>query len=393
MTRPLTEDQRLLQDSAREFFADRAPTKALRALRDAARPFDPPLWEQIAALGFAGAAVPEQHGGSGMGWRGLGLILEAAGRSLAASPLTQTGLVGVAAFRTLGDAAQCAQHLPRLATGEITTALAIDEGPHHAPGRISLTAVRDADRWRLDGMKRFVPDGATASHLLVAARTEASPGADGPLALFLIDASATGVRRRPLAMADSRGMADVELTGVRVDDSARLGGRASTAEAASALERVLDIARIGLASEMLGAADALLAMTLDHLKLRRQFGQAIGAFQSLQHRAARMFVDLELTRSCVIAAWDALDALDDPGATAEPGADSAGSIPMLASLAKARGADTLHLISNEAIQLHGGIGMTDAHDAGLYLKRARVLETLYGSAGWHRDRSARLEGY
>ncbi|MFM7708398.1 MAG: acyl-CoA dehydrogenase family protein, partial [Gammaproteobacteria bacterium] len=201
--------------------------------------------------------------------------------------------------------------------------------------------------------------------------------------------TAAGLTRKPLAMADSRGMADIGLTGVRVTDDARLNGDAGAGDT-GALERVLDIARIGLAAEMLGAADALFTLTLAYLKDRRQFGQPIGAFQALQHRAARMFVDLELTRSCVTAA---LDALDDAEGGDKAAAAATAQIPALASLVKARTGDTLHLVSNEAVQLHGGIGMTDAFDAGLYLKRARVLETLYGSAGWHRDRSARLEGY
>jgi len=385
----------LLQDSAREFFAERAPVSALRAERDAGRPHDPQLWREIAELGFVGAAVPEEHGGSGMGWRALGIVLEAAGRTLVASPLTQTGLVGVAAVRALGNEAQRARLLPLLAAGTVTTALAFDEGAHHAPTGIAMRAVREGDGWRLDGRKRFVPDGATASHILVTALAAPAPGAAETLALFVVDAAAPGVARRPLAMADSRGMADIELTGVRVTDDMRLSGRTDlgstmTDAGAAGLERVLDIARIGLAAEMLGAADALFTLTLAYLKDRRQFGQPIGAFQALQHRAARMFVDLELTRSCVTAA---LDALDDAEGGDKAAAAATAQIPALASLAKARAGDTLHLVSNEAVQLHGGIGMTDAFDAGLYLKRARVLETLYGSAGWHRDRSARLEGY
>lgn len=389
MTRPLTEDQRLLQDSAREFFTERAPVSALRAERDAGRPHDPQLWREIAELGFVGAAVPEEHGGSGVGWRALGIVLEAAGRTLVASPLTQTGLVGVAAVRALGDEAQRARLLPLLAAGTVTTALAFDEGAHHAPTGIAMRAVREGDGWRLDGRKRFVPDGATASHILVAALAAPAPGAAETLALFVVDATVPGVARRPLAMADSRGMADLGFDGVRVGDDARLSGDAGAGDT-GALERVLDIARIGLAAEMLGAADALFTLTLAYLKDRRQFGQPIGAFQALQHRAARMFVDLELTRSCVTAA---LDALDDADGGDKAAAAATAQIPALASLAKARAGDTLHLVSNEAVQLHGGIGMTDAFDAGLYLKRARVLETLYGSAGWHRDRSARLEGY
>ncbi len=390
MTRPLTEDQRLLQDSAREFFAERAPVKALRAERDAGRPHDPELWREIAELGFAGAAIPEELGGSGMGWRALGIVLEAAGRTLVASPLTQTGLVGVAAVRALGNDAQRARLLPALAAGTVTTALALDEGAHHAPTRIAMRAVRDGDGWRLDGLKRFVPDGATASHILVAALAAPAPGAAETLSLFIVEATASGLHRKPLAMADSRGMADLGFTAVHVGDDARLGAGAGVGDPTAALERVLDIARVGLAAEMLGAADALFSLTLAYLKDRRQFGQPIGAFQALQHRAARMFVDLELTRSCVAAA---LDALDDAEGSDKAAAAAAAQIPALASLAKARAGDTLHLVSNEAVQLHGGIGMTDAFDAGLYLKRARVLETLYGSAGWHRDRSARLEGY
>jgi alkylation response protein AidB-like acyl-CoA dehydrogenase len=249
-----------------------------------------------------------------------------------------------------------------------------------------MRAVREPGGWRLDGHKRFVPDGATASHLLIAALAAPTPDAPEGLTLFCVPGSTSGLVRKPLAMADSRGMADLDLTAVRVAEDAVLG---SVGEAATALEAVLDTARIGLAAEMLGAADALFALTLDHLKTRRQFGQPIGAFQSLQHRAARMFVDLELTRSCVLAALDALDDAAGAGRSVQ----SAAQVAPLASLAKARAGDTLHLVSTEAVQLHGGVGMTDAYDAGLYLKRARVLETLYGTAGWHRDRSARLDGY
>jgi alkylation response protein AidB-like acyl-CoA dehydrogenase len=266
----------------------------------------------------------------------------------------------------------------------------LDEGAHHAPSRIAMRAVREPGGWRLEGQKRFVPDGATASHLLIAALAAPSPDAPEGLSLFCVAGAAVGLVRKPLAMADSRGMADLDLTAVRVADDAVLG---TVGEGASALEGVLDTARIGLAAEMLGAADALFALTLDHLKTRRQFGQPIGAFQSLQHRAARMFVDLELTRSCVLAALDALDDAAGVSTSVRSAAAQGASLASLASLAKARAGDTLHLVSNEAVQLHGGVGMTDAYDAGLYLKRARVLETLYGTAGWHRDRSARLDGY
>lgn len=379
MGRPLTDDQRMLQDAARDFFADRAPVAALRAERDQGRPFDPALWREAAALGFAGALVPEELGGSGMGYRALGVVLEAAGRTLAATPLLQTGWVGVETLLVAGTAAQRTALLPALATGSLTTALCIDEGAHHEPSRIALVATRTESGWRIDGRKRYVADGATADRLIVVAREDAAPR------LFWVDAGSAGLSRRPLAMADSRGMADIRFDAVALPaDALLVGAGTGSADdpARAAVERILDVARIGLAAEMSGAIDALFALTLDHLKTRKQFGQPIGAFQALQHRAARLSVEIELTRSCILAA---LDALDD-GAPPQ-------QLAALASLAKARAADTLQHMSNEAVQLLGGIGMTDAHDAGLYLKRARVQAALYGSAAWHRDRSAKLEGY
>ncbi len=174
-----------------------------------------------------------------------------------------------------------------------------------------------------------------------------------------------------LITVDSRGAADLRFENVEAD--ALNGG-------ADVLDQILDRARIGLAAEMLGQASEAFEITSEYLKTRKQFGQVIGGFQALQHRAAKMFTELELTRSCVMAALDALDR-------------DAKDIPALASLAKARAAETLHLVSNELVQMHGGIGMTDAHDAGLYLKRARVAEGLYGGASYHRDRYARLNGF
>ncbi len=376
MSLALTEDQQLLKDSARGFFADKAGVANLRANREARRPYDEALWSEIVAMGFPGALIPEAHGGSEMGFRAMGVVLEAAGRTLAASPLLQTGLVGASAFLIAGEPAERDAYLARIAAGDITVALAVDEAAHHDPVKIALAARRTGSGWSLSGTKRFVADGGTADLLIVAARTAGQPGDAHGLTLFYVDAHAPGVTRRPLAAVDSRGYADIHFDAVAVDGSQILG---IVDEGMAPLERLLDVSRIGVAAEMLGAIDSAFEMTMDYLKTRTQFGQLIGSFQALQHRAAKMLVEIELTRSCIVAALDALD-------------NGANDIREWASLAKARAADTLHLVSNETVQMHGGIGMTDQHDAGLYLKRARVQEALYGSAGFHRDRYARLMG-
>lgn len=362
------EEHRLLQDSAKAFMAKEAPPSALRALRDGASgaSFDAKLWAKMIELGWAGIAIPEAHGGSGLGYAGLGLLLEEIGANLAPVPLLSCALIAPAAFMLAGHVAQQNQWLPQIAAGQALFALAIDEGAHHAPAQTQARAIPEGTAWRIHGEKRMVADGQSADQLLVSAR-----GPDEGILLLRVAAKNQGTAIQALRTADGRGAADIRFDGALGE---ALGDRAAPIDA------VLDRARIGCAAEMLGQAQAAFAITAEYLRTRTQFGQAIGAFQALQHRAAAMLVDLELTRSCVLAALQALD-------------DKVGDIPALASLAKARAGETLHLISREMVQLHGGIGMTDAHDAGLYLKRARVLEALYGSASFHRDRYARLMGY
>lgn len=364
----LTEDETLVRDAAAGFVTDRAPVAAFRTARDAGKTYDAELWAEMAAMGWAGILVPEEHGGTGMGMRAAGVILEQLGRTLAASPFLSTAVIGASALMLAGSDEQKALHLPALAEGARTFALAVDDGAHHAPQGISLAAVRDADGWRLSGVKPFVPDGASADVLIVAARTS------GGVTLFLVDAAADGVTRTPLSTVDSRDAARITL------ESAAGEPLGPVDAGADLLDAVLDRARIAIAAEMLGTAQAAFDMTADYLKTRTQFGQVIGTFQGLQHRAAEMLADLEFSRSAVLAALHG----------AETGAND---LAQLASLAKARMGDTLHTVSNECVQMHGGIGMTDAADPGLYLKRARVAEALYGSAAFHRDRYARLIGF
>lgn len=378
MTFILTEDQQLLRDTALSFARDELPISRLRGLRDSgANGVDAEARAKLAELGFFGVLVPEAHGGSEFGMVGMGQIMEAQGRTLAATPLLQTAVVG-ASFLALGaNAAQQGEWLPKLASGELTTALGLDEGAHHAPWSVASEAVSNGAGYTLNGAKRFVPNGQFADLFLIVARSFGEAGDRHGLTVFLVPRDAAGLTVQPLSTVDAHGAAHLTLEDVNVPGSHVLG---PVDEAHDLLDAVLDRARIALAAEMLGSASAAFEITLEYLQTRKQFGQLIGSFQGLQHRAAIMFTELELTRSAVAGALSALDEGRD-------------DVPALASLAKARAGETLHLVTNETVQMHGGIGMTDEHDAGLFLKRARVVEALYGGEGFHRDRYARLNGF
>ncbi len=374
----LTEEQTMLRDAAKGWTTDSAPVGALRKLRDSksGASFDPAAWSEMGQMGWAGVIVPEEHNGSAFGYLGLGLVLEETGRTLVASPLLSTALIAASALNLAGTDAQKTAWLDKIALGEAVATLAVDETSHHAPARTALAATKAGDGFVLNGAKTFVIDGEAADLLIVAARTSGKPGDTDGLTLFLVPGDASGVTRTHLALADSRGAAQITFKDVSVGADAVLG---EVDKGWAVLEPTLDRAYAGLAAEMLGTANAAFEITLEYLKTRTQFGQLIGTFQALQHRAAKLFTDLETTRSCVEAALEAIDAGGDTRA--------------LASLAKAKACDVLHLASNEMVQMHGGIGMTDAHDSGLYMKRARVAEALLGGASFHRDRYARLQGF
>jgi alkylation response protein AidB-like acyl-CoA dehydrogenase len=374
----LNEEQTLLRDSAREWVKDKSPVSALRKLRDAEAPlgYDEKLWREIGEMGWSGIVVPEAHGGSDFGYLSLGLVLEEMGRSLAASPLVSSSLGAASALILGGNAAQKDAHLAKIASGELVATLAIDEGPRHAPETIAMKAKKTAEGYSLSGTKTFVPEGMAAGLFVVAARTSGKAGSTDGISLFLVPSDTKGVKRTRLKTMDSRGAASVTFKAVKLGADALLGGEG---QGWSILEPALDRTRAGLAAEMLGMAVEAFERTIEYLKVRVQFGQPLATFQALQHRAAHMFTQLELTRSCVEAALQSIDA-------------GSNDIRELASLAKARANETLHLVSNEMVQMHGGIGMTDAHDAGFYLKRARVVEALYGNAAYHKERFARLNG-
>lgn len=374
----LSEDQQMLRDTAMAFARDEMPVSHLRELRDGgANGVDAEMRGKLAELGFFGVLVPEEYDGVGLGMVAMGQIMEAQGRTIAATPLLQTAVMGASALILGGSEAQKAEWLPKIASGEATFALAVDEGTHHAPLNIATEAERNGQGYTLNGAKRYVPDGHHADVFIIAARTFGEAGQAHGISLFLVPNNADGLSVNALNTVDSHGAAHLTLEDVAVGEDSVLGAVDAGWEV---LEPTLDRGRIALAAEALGSAQAAFDMTLEYMQTRKQFGQLIGSFQSLQHRAAKMFTDLELTRSCIAAALSGVD-------------ENRNDMAELASLAKARASDLIHLVSNETVQFHGGIGMTDAHDSGLYMKRARVQEALLGGGSYHRDRYAKLNGF
>ncbi len=382
MSLVLSEDQQLLKDSAKAFVDQNAPVSVLRGLRDSkdAQGYDQNLWRQMFELGWAGMAIPEAYGGFEFGYGGLGVVLEESGRTLVSSPLIATVLLGASAINELGSDAQKSEFLPQVVSGELLLALAIDEKPHHRPCRIETSAGKSGEGYVLNGCKTFVLDGHIANKLVVVARTAGAIDDEAGLSVFLVDAAAEGVSINRSWMVDSRNSAMLSLNDVKVGADALLGAEGG---AYSSLTRVLDIGRIGVAAEMLGSMQQAFEITLDYLKQREQFGVLIGSFQGLQHRAAEMYSEIELCKSAVRAALAALDDADKTDA----------DIAEFASIAKAKLSEVATLVSNEAVQMHGGIGMTDEYDIGFYMKRARVAAAFLGDALFHRERYASLNGF
>ena len=377
----LTEEQSMIQEQAKTWASEEAPVAKFREMRDSGNElgFDKATWEAIAEIGWAGIIVPESLGGVEMGHLTFGVILEELGRQLTASPLFASGLIGANALLVAGSDAQKTEWLPKVGDGSSIVTLAVDEGPRHDPSRIALEASTAGEGFVLNGTKTHVLEGLAADQFVVAARTSGKPGETDGITLFLVPANAAGIDRSRLATTDSRGYARVTFAGVNVGNDAVLG---NVGDGFAPLDRILDRARAGLAAEMLGTAAQSFDMTLDYLKNRVQFGQPIGSFQALGHRASILFTEMEMARSCIEAALQAID--DD--------AEDANKIAKLCSLAKFKANAFLHHMSNELIQIHGGIGMTDEFDAGLFLKRARAAEATFGNEAFHRNRYATFAG-
>jgi acyl-CoA dehydrogenase len=375
----LNEEQQLLQSTAEDFFRDKAPVSALRKLRDEQSDdgFSRELWREMADMGWAGTFLPEQYGGLECGFTELGVVLQAGGRTLVASPLFSSVALGASAILLGGGEAQKDDLLPRIAGGDLLVSLALQEGAHHRPSAVSTRAIAGGDGFTLTGRKVHVADGHVADKLIVVARTDGNAGDKHGLTLFLLDRNRQGVRVERRIMVDSRNMAEVHLEGVEVSGDERLGDLHA---GYALLNRVLDRGNIALAAEMLGSLQAAFERTLDYLKQREQFGEPIGSFQALQHRAAKMFCEIELCRSLVLSALLAIDGGSE-------------DLSLAASMAKVQVSETFRLVSNEAIQMFGGIGMTDEEEIGFFLKRARVAQQMLGDEHYHLQRYAGLRGY
>ena len=376
----LTEDQELLAKTAADFVRAYSPVSRVRALRDAQDPvgFSRTLWKEMAELGWVGILIPEVYGGAGMGLAELAVVLEALGRTLAPEPFLSTVLLGGQLLTRAGSETQKQAWLPGIAAGDKILTVAYQEAhSRYDLHRIATKAEPQGEGWRLSGEKIQVLDGHTADGLIVSARTAGEQGHADGLTLFLVPQGAPGLTVTRQQRIDNRAVALVSLNGVRVDAESVVG---AAGEGGQVLSQVVDRAMVGLCAEMLGGMSQIFDDTLAYLKTREQFGVLIGTFQALKHRAARIFMEIELARSTVMAAARAADTGDE-------------ELEALVSLAKARCSDTFMLAANEAIQMFGGIGMTDEYDAGFYLKRARVAEMAFGDAAWHRDRWAGLHGY
>jgi len=375
----LTEEQELLKQTAKEFVQEKSPVSELRRLRDSADAtgFDSALWKEMAELGWASVIYPEEFGGMDLGYQELGQIFEECGRSLVANPLFSTVVLAGGCVLAGGNETQKKEILTAVAGGERLLALALQEGAHHDPYAVATTAEEAGGGYRLTGKKTFVLDGHVADQLVVVARTSGNSGDREGLTLFLVEPGTSGVSIRRTVMMDGRNSATVELSGAEVERSSVIGEVGAGAEI---LDPVLDRALAVISAEMLGTLSEAFDRTLEFLKTREQFGVVIGSFQALKHRAADMFVEIELSRSVVL---DALTAVDEGRADASA----------LASCAKARCNDTIFQVGNEAVQMFGGIGVTDEEEIGLFMKRARVLQFQLGNSNFHRDRFAALEGF
>jgi acyl-CoA dehydrogenase len=375
----LNEEQVMLKESAAGFLAEKASVSQLRALRDSdsERGFSDEIWREMAEMGWAGIAIPEAFGGLGYGYTGLGLVLEQAGRNLSPSPLQSTVLVSASVIGELGSELQKEQLLAAIAGGEKLVSLALQEGAHHAPLHSTLRAQRDGDNYVLSGSKVLVLDATVADTFIVIARTAGEPGEESGLSAFLVDAGAAGLAVERRSLMDSRSAGALVLENVRVPADSLLG---EPGAAWGGLNRALDIVSIGYAAELLGLSSEAFERTNAYLKERKQFGRVIGSFQGLQHRAAEMFAELELARSIVLQALHAIDAGEQ-------------DLALLASAAKAKLCEVAQRVTNEAIQMHGGIGMTDEHEIGFFIKRARVVQHLFGDYNYHLDRFAVRSGF
>jgi alkylation response protein AidB-like acyl-CoA dehydrogenase len=365
----LNDEQQMLSKTAHEFIRERAPAARIRTFRDSKDEvgFSRELWNEMAELGWLGLQIPEEYDGLGLGFFDLCVVLEQSGRELMPEPFVSTLLLGTQALLLGGTDAQKAALLPGIASGETLVSVA-----YEAVGSSKVGATQAGEGFEITGEKTQVLDGHLANHILVSAATS-----DSGSTLFLVDPKQQGVTIIRQHRIDGLNAAIVRLDGVSVGADAVVGELDS---GSTLLQAVIDRASVGLAAQMLGASEQAFADTIEYIKEREQFGVPIGSFQALQHRAVSVFTEIALTRSAVLAAARAID-------------DSPDDVERLASLAKAMASETFLHAAKEAIQMHGGIGVTDEHDIGFYMKRAQAAYMTFGKPSQHRQRWAELHGY
>ncbi len=375
----LNDEQTMLRDNTRGFLSKNAPVAHLRQLRDSRDKtgFSRELWKEMVAMGLSGILVPADYGGLGLGNVEAGIVIEELGRNLTPSPFLSAAVIAATALTHAGSEKQKREYLPRIVSGDLIATLAVDETAKHRPEKIALSATRSGNNFILDGEKIFVLDGHVADLLIVAARTSGASGDRKGITLFLVDAKAKGVSAERIETVDSHNAARIRFSKVSVGADAVLG---EIDAGWKPLEGALNAGRAAVAAELTGLADEAFARTVSYLKERKQFGKVIGQFQALQHRAAVLYCDLELTHAAVLKALQTLD----------ESFDTAGAI---VSVAKAKAGATAALAVQEGVQMHGGIGMTDEFDIGLFMKRARVGQELFGDTNFHADRLARMNRY
>jgi alkylation response protein AidB-like acyl-CoA dehydrogenase len=373
-----TEDQTMLKDSVAPFLAENGSVKHLRALRDSkdAAGFSRDLWSQFAEMGLNGILIPEAEGGLGLGHVEAGIVLEEIGRNLTPSPFLSTAVAAVEALKS-ASADLRGQWFPKIAGGEAVVALALEEGKKHNPAGVALKAERSGNGFKLTGAKNFVVHGHVADMLLVSARTAGAAGEEAGITLFAVPANAAGLTAGADRLVDSSVAARLAFDGVQVDADAVVG---EVDAGWAVLTRLFNAGRLGASAELVGVGNGAMDMTFDYLKQRKQFGKVIGEFQALQHRAAHLYGEMEGARSIVLKAQQMLDNGDPRG-------------EMFVSAAKAKAGKASNLAVREGVQMHGGIGMTDEYDIGLFMKRERALNEVFGDLYFHADKLASMNGY
>lgn len=364
----------MLKTSTKEFLDLKSPLSSLRVLRDHSyKTHDKDLWMEMVEMGWTALTIPEEYNGLNFGYVGLGQVLEEMGRKLTLSPIISTVLMSSTLTSLSKNKILKTKLFQEIMNGSKLVSIAHEEGIQHNPNTINSLLSKQGEGYVLNGKKNFVIDGSISDYLIVSSKDES----DSNTMLVLVDSKSDGITYNNKVHMDSRTYSDISFSNVKVDKSNLLS---EENDGDSILEKTFDIARVGLAAEMLGSVQEAFEMTMSYLKEREQFGVKIGSFQALQHRSALMFGEIELCKSIVLKALQAIDSNDS-------------NLPKLASLAKAKLGMTFKLVSNEAIQMHGGIGVTDDADIGFFLKRARVIQRILGDSNYHLDRLAKINNY